>query len=137
MTQTPEAPPYSRSLATSFAAHAALLALLFFLPQVLGWLTSAPPAPIEIEITSPFLGDGPAKLGCTLPSRAAYRSASVLGGQADCDQAVQTGRRGHRQQARPYCLCGHEHRHILSGCQCLTAQGAVNCSAQKSRVTKR
>ncbi|MDE2142727.1 MAG: energy transducer TonB [Elusimicrobia bacterium] len=63
MTRAPEAPPYSRSLAASAAAHAALLALLLLLPKVLGWLTSPPPPPVEIEITSPFLGDGPPKLG--------------------------------------------------------------------------
>ncbi|MFI5347080.1 MAG: energy transducer TonB [Elusimicrobiota bacterium] len=67
MTHAPEAPPYSRSLAASFAAHAALLSLLLFLPRVLGWLTSPPPPPIEIEITSPFLGDGPPKLGAPKP----------------------------------------------------------------------
>ena len=67
MIHTPEAPPYSRSLATSFAAHLALLSLLLFLPRVLGWLTAPPPPSIEIEITSPFLGDGPPKLGAPKP----------------------------------------------------------------------
>ena len=67
MTRPPEAPPYSRSLAASFGMHAALLALALFLPRVLGWLASTPPPPIEIEITSPFLGDGPAKLGAPKP----------------------------------------------------------------------
>jgi TonB family protein len=62
-TRPPEAPPYSRSLAASFALHAGLLALALLLPRILGWLASGPPPPIEIEITSPFLGDGPAKLG--------------------------------------------------------------------------
>lgn len=62
MTRAPEAPPYSRSLAYSFAAHAALLVLVLVLPRLLGWLSRLPPPPMEIEITSPFLGDGPAKL---------------------------------------------------------------------------
>lgn len=67
MTRAPEAPPYPRSLAVSFAAHAAVLALLLLLPRALGWLLQGPPPPIEIEITSPFLGDGPAKLGAPKP----------------------------------------------------------------------
>lgn len=62
MTRAPEAPPYSRSLAYSFAVHAALLVLALVLPRLLGWLSRLPPPPMEIEITSPFLGDGPAKL---------------------------------------------------------------------------
>ena len=59
MTRAPEALPPSRSLAWSLGAHAAALVLLFGLSR-LRWL--APP-PLEIEITSPYLGDGAAKLG--------------------------------------------------------------------------
>ena len=67
MSRAPEAPPPARSFALSFAVHAALLALALLLPRVLGLLTSAAPPPMEIEITSPFLGDGPAKLGAPKP----------------------------------------------------------------------
>jgi protein TonB len=62
--RAPEAPPPSRSLALSFAVHAALLALVLLVTHVIGLLTTGPsPSLMEIEITSPFLGDGPAKLG--------------------------------------------------------------------------
>lgn len=76
----PEAPPYSRSLAASFGLHAGLLLLALLLPRVLGWLASSPPPPIEIEITSPFLGDGPAKLGAPkafVPGKAAAVNATA------------------------------------------------------------
>lgn len=57
--EAPAPPPFQRSLAWSAAAHAALFAALWILPR-LDW--SSPP-PFEVEITSSFLGDGPAKLG--------------------------------------------------------------------------
>jgi TonB family protein len=63
----PEAPPPARSFALSFALHAGLLALALLLPHVLGLLSNEPPPPMEIEITSPFLGTGPAKLGAPKP----------------------------------------------------------------------
>jgi protein TonB len=81
VTRAPEAPPYSRSVAQSFAAHAVLLSLALLLPRVLGWLSSSPPPPMEIEITSPFLGDGPAKLNAPkalVPGRTAPVNATAL-----------------------------------------------------------
>lgn len=80
MNRAPEAPPPSRSLALSAAAHAALLSLLFLIPKALGWLDRPEPPPVEIEITSPFLGDGPAKLGAPkafVPSKAAAVNATA------------------------------------------------------------
>lgn len=66
--RAPQAPPYSRSLVLSFAAHAAFLALALLLPRVIGLLgPAAPPPPLEIEITDPYLGDGPRKLGAPKP----------------------------------------------------------------------
>jgi TonB family protein len=62
--RAPEAPPLQRSLSWSLGAHAALLALVFILPRL---HFDSPPPPFEIEITSPFLGDGPAKLGAPKP----------------------------------------------------------------------
>jgi TonB family protein len=68
MNRAPEAPPPARSLALSFAVHACLLGLALLLPRLLN-LSFAPPPPnlMEIEIRSPFLGDGPAKLGAPKP----------------------------------------------------------------------
>jgi TonB family protein len=63
VTPAPRAPSPSRSLGVSVAAHAALLALLVLLPR----LRFAAPPPFEVEITSPFLGTGPAKLGAPKP----------------------------------------------------------------------
>jgi TonB family protein len=57
--RAPAPPPFQRSLGMSAAAHLLFLAALWVLPR-LSWNT---PPPFEIEITSPFLGDGPAKLG--------------------------------------------------------------------------
>ena len=68
MTRAPQAPPYSRSLALSAAAHGAFLFLALFLPQVVRFLQPPPPPPpLEIEITDPYLGDGPRKLGAPKP----------------------------------------------------------------------
>ncbi len=68
MTRAPEAPPYSRSLALSLAAHAAFLCVVFFLPQIIRLIQPPPPPPpLEIEITDPYLGDGPRKLGAPKP----------------------------------------------------------------------
>ena len=55
----PVAPPLRRSVGMSAGIHAAFFAALWILPH-LSW--NSPP-PFEVEITSPFLGDGPAKLG--------------------------------------------------------------------------
>jgi TonB family protein len=63
--RAPEAPPPARSLGWSLAAHGLLIGLLLALTRV-SWLPPEPP-PMEIEITSPFLGDGPAKLGAPKP----------------------------------------------------------------------
>jgi TonB family protein len=65
--RAPEAPPPARSLALSFAFHAVLLSLFLLLPGMLHLMTAPAPSPMEIEITSPFLGDGPAKLGAPKP----------------------------------------------------------------------
>lgn len=61
--RAPEAPPFGRSLGWSAGAHAVLLGLAFVLPR-LGFQSE--PA-FEIEITSPLLGDGPARLGAPKP----------------------------------------------------------------------
>ena len=63
MNRAPEAPPPARSIGASVAIHAVLLSLALLLPTLLHLITETPPPPMEIEITSPFLGDGPAKLG--------------------------------------------------------------------------
>ena len=63
MNRAPEAPPPSRSLGASVAVHAALLSLALLLPSLLHLIGEKPPPSMEIEITSPFLGDGPPKLG--------------------------------------------------------------------------
>lgn len=57
--RAPSPPPLRRSVGMSAALHAAFFAALWMLPH-LSW--NSPP-PFEVEITSPFLGDGPAKLG--------------------------------------------------------------------------
>lgn len=61
--RAPEPQPFSRSFAWSAGGHALLFAVVWMLPR-LGFLT--PPA-FEIEIISPFLGTGPAKLGAPKP----------------------------------------------------------------------
>ena len=63
MSRAPEAPRYSDSLALSLAVHALLLALFLLIPRLMRWAAAPASEPLEIEITSPFLGDGPAKLG--------------------------------------------------------------------------
>jgi TonB family protein len=63
--RAPEAPPPARSLGVSLALHGLLVGLIFALARV-AWSPTEPP-PMEIEITSPFLGDGPAKLGAPKP----------------------------------------------------------------------
>jgi TonB family protein len=60
MNRAPEAPPAARSFAWSLGGHALFLALAFWLPR---FHFDTPPPPFEIEITTPFLGDGPPKLG--------------------------------------------------------------------------
>lgn len=55
----PSPPPARESLGRSLAAHALFFSAMWLLPK-LSW-TPAPP--FEIEITDPYLGDGPAKLG--------------------------------------------------------------------------
>lgn len=57
--RAPAPQPFGRSLAQSFGGHLLLFLAVWFLPR-LGWFT---PAPFEIEIISPILGTGPAKLG--------------------------------------------------------------------------
>jgi TonB family protein len=59
ITKAPAPPPFKRSLGMSAGVHALFFAALWILPK-LSW--NSPP-PFEVEITSPFLGDGPAKLG--------------------------------------------------------------------------
>ncbi|MEK7389575.1 MAG: TonB family protein [Elusimicrobiota bacterium] len=59
----PAPPPFKRSIAFSAAAHAAFVAALWTLPR----LDFSTTPPFEVEITSPFLGDGPAKLGAPKP----------------------------------------------------------------------
>ena len=66
MIQAPQAPPYSRSLAQSIALHAALLAFALLVPRLISLLLPTPSL-IEIEITDPYLGDGPRKLGAAKP----------------------------------------------------------------------
>jgi TonB family protein len=55
----PAPPPLEKSVGMSLGMHAAFFLALWVLPQ-LSWNTEPP---FEVEITSPFLGDGPAKLG--------------------------------------------------------------------------
>ncbi len=57
--RAPSPPPARESLGRSLGAHVLLFAAMWVLPK-LSW-TPAPP--FEIEITDPYLGDGPAKLG--------------------------------------------------------------------------
>ncbi len=57
--RAPQPPPFKRSLGMSAGMHALFFAALWILPH-LSWKTDPP---FEVEITSPFLGDGPAKLG--------------------------------------------------------------------------
>lgn len=63
MSRVPQPPPFRQSLGRSAALHAALGVLLVLAPR-LNW---PGPAPFEIEITSAYLGDGPAKLGAPKP----------------------------------------------------------------------
>lgn len=58
--RAPAPPPLPKSVAMSAGMHVFFFAALWLMPN-LTW--QSPPPPIEIEITSPFLGDGPAKLG--------------------------------------------------------------------------
>lgn len=58
--RAPAPPPLPKSVAMSAGMHALFFAALWLMPN-LTW--QSPPPPFEIEITSPFLGDGPAKLG--------------------------------------------------------------------------
>ncbi|UPT74214.1 MAG: TonB family protein [Elusimicrobiota bacterium] len=55
----PSPPPARDSLGWSLMTHACLFAAMWLLPK-LSW---NPAPPFEIEITDPYLGDGPAKLG--------------------------------------------------------------------------
>lgn len=57
--RAPAPPPFQRSVAMSAGMHALFFAALWVLPH----MSFDSPPPFEIEITSPFLGDGPAKLG--------------------------------------------------------------------------
>lgn len=57
--EAPKAPPSRDSLAFSAVVHAFFLGAAALLPR-LGLYS---PPPFEIEITDPYLGDGPAKLG--------------------------------------------------------------------------
>jgi TonB family protein len=63
--RAPEAPPPARSIGWSLALHGLLVGVILALTRV-NWTPTEPP-PMEIEITSPFLGDGPAKLGAPKP----------------------------------------------------------------------
>ncbi len=57
--RAPAPPPLRRSVGMSVGMHALFFLALWILPH-LSWNTEPP---FEVEITSPFLGDGPAKLG--------------------------------------------------------------------------
>jgi hypothetical protein len=57
--RAPAPRPFGNSLAWSFGGHALLFLAVWLLPRM-GWLT---PPEFEIEIISPVLGTGPAKLG--------------------------------------------------------------------------
>lgn len=57
--RVPAPRPFSNSLAWSFGGHALLFLAVWLLPRM-GWLK---PPEFEIEIISPVLGTGPAKLG--------------------------------------------------------------------------
>lgn len=59
----PAAPPPARSLGLSIALHAILLSLALLLSGVFHLMSSPSVPPLEIEINSPFLGDGPGRLG--------------------------------------------------------------------------
>lgn len=63
MKAPPKPQPFSRSLAWSAGGHALLFTAALLLPR-LGWLS---PPPFEIEIISPILGTGAAKLGAPKP----------------------------------------------------------------------
>jgi TonB family protein len=78
--RAPEAPPPARSIGASVAIHALLLSLALLIPTLLHLINEAPPPPMEVEITSPFLGDGPAKLGAPkalVPGKAAAVNATA------------------------------------------------------------
>ena len=80
MNRAPEAPPPARSLGASVAVHAVLLSIALLLPLALHLVGETPPPPMEVEITSPFLGDGPAKLGAPkafVPGKAAPVNATA------------------------------------------------------------
>jgi len=62
-TAHPAPPPPRHALAWSLGVHALALGFLWLLPR-LGF--DSPP-PFEVEITSPFLGTGPARLGAPKP----------------------------------------------------------------------
>jgi len=64
--RAPEAPPPARSWGASLALHGLLLGLLIGLARV-AWRAPEEPPPMEVEITSSLLGDGPAKLGAPKP----------------------------------------------------------------------
>ncbi len=57
--RAPQAPLFRYSVGMSAAAHALFIAALWVLPR-LSWRS---PTSFEVEISGPFLGDGPAKLG--------------------------------------------------------------------------
>ncbi len=57
--RAPAPPPFERSLGMSAGVHVLFFAALWILPH-LSWNS---PRPFEVEITSSFLGTGPAKLG--------------------------------------------------------------------------
>ena len=61
--RAPQAPPFEKSLKWSAGLHAILLGLALLLPH-LRFLFDPP---FEIEIISPFLGNGPARLGAPKP----------------------------------------------------------------------
>jgi TonB family protein len=66
MIRAPEAPPPARSLGTSLALHGLLFVLALTLVRVV-WSPPVEPPPMEIDINSSILGDGPAKLGAPKP----------------------------------------------------------------------
>lgn len=73
--RAPAPRPFSDSVAWSFGGHALLFLAVWLLPRM-GWLK---PPEFEVEIISPILGTGPAKLGAPkafVPGIAAFKNVT-------------------------------------------------------------